>query len=41
MAMAKKKVITFQNTDEEQYAQLLTPYDLIFLYKQLDLRKWK
>ena len=37
--MAKKKVMTFQNTDEEQYAQLLIPYAFDVLHEQLDLRK--
>lgn len=39
MAMVKKRVATFLSSDEEQYAQLLTPYAFGFVHKQLDLKK--
>ena len=39
MAMVKKKVSIFQNSDEEQYSKLLTPYAFEFLHKWLELMK--
>jgi len=39
MAMVKKKARCFQNSDEEQYIKLLTPYAFEFLHKQLELKQ--
>jgi len=40
MAMVKKRVGTFvPESPEEQYAQILTPYALDFVVKQLNFRK--
>lgn len=39
IAMVKKKVSIFQNSDEKQYAKLLTLYAFEFLHKQLELKK--